>query len=174
MRRPLQCDGKLLSPDKRRCAAPGPAHTHRIPRPVLTPCQGSSQTPSPQSGVLVSALRLAGGGGVLRRPADGFPSFLPPPPPAAVSPALSRSALRARDALVLEHLPLADALASAAAGRLFPPVEREDLIQVAIEALVRCAPHCRAGEPAGPYLRRCIAGAHQCPHRNSIGLRNYI
>jgi hypothetical protein len=29
-------------------------------------------------------------------------------------PALSRSALRARDALVLEHLPLADAIASAA------------------------------------------------------------
>ncbi|MFN9659254.1 MAG: hypothetical protein ACK6BC_02585 [Cyanobacteriota bacterium] len=29
------------------------------------------------------------------------------------SPRLSRSALRARDALVLEHLPLADALASA-------------------------------------------------------------
>jgi len=43
-------------------------------------------------------------------------------------PALSRSALRARDALVLEHLPLADAIASRTAGRLFPLVEREDLI----------------------------------------------
>jgi DNA-directed RNA polymerase specialized sigma subunit len=49
------------------------------------------------------------------------------------SPALSRSALRARDALVLEHLPLADAIASVAARRLFPLVEREDLIQVARE-----------------------------------------
>jgi hypothetical protein len=62
--------------------APGPAHTHRLPRPVLTP-------------------------------------------------RLSRSALRARDALVLEHLPLADSLATAAARRLFPLVVREDLIQVA-------------------------------------------
>jgi RNA polymerase sigma-B factor len=50
--------------------------------------------------------------------------------------ALSRSALRARDALVLEHLPLAVAerfreavaIASAMARRLFPLVEREDLI----------------------------------------------
>ncbi len=50
--------------------------------------------------------------------------------------ALSRSALKARDALVLEHLPLADAIASATARRLFPLVEREDLIQVAREALV--------------------------------------
>jgi len=63
---------------------------------------------------------------------------------------LSRSALQARDALVLEHLPLADAIASATARRLFPVVEREDLIQVAREALVRSAPRCRAGEPAGP------------------------
>jgi DNA-directed RNA polymerase specialized sigma subunit len=45
--------------------------------------------------------------------------------------ALSRTALKARDALVLEHLPLADAIASATARRLFPLVEREDLIQVA-------------------------------------------
>ncbi len=55
------------------------------------------------------------------------------------SPALSRSGLRARDALVLEHLPQADALASAAARRLFALVEGEDLIQVAREALVRSA-----------------------------------
>ncbi len=75
--------------------------------------------------------------------------------------ALSRAALKARDALVLEHLPLADAIASATAGRLFPLVEREDLIQVAREALVRSAPRCRTGEPAGPYLRRCISGALQ-------------
>jgi hypothetical protein len=55
--------------------------------------------------------------------------------------ALSRSALKARDALVLEHLPLADAIASVMARRLFPLVEREDLIQVAREALIRSAPH---------------------------------
>jgi RNA polymerase sigma factor (sigma-70 family) len=72
---------------------------------------------------------------------------------------------------VLEHLPLAVAerfraavaLASAAARRLFPLVEREDLIQLAREALVRSAPRCRAGEPAGPYLRRCVTGVLQ-PH----------
>jgi RNA polymerase sigma factor (sigma-70 family) len=91
---------------------------------------------------------------------------------------LSRSALRARDALVLGHLPLAVAerfraavaLASAAARRLFPLVERQDLIQVAREALVRSAPRCRAGEPAGPYLRRCIAGALQHHLRDRVRL----
>ena len=83
---------------------------------------------------------------------------------------VSRSALRARDALVLEHLPLADALASAAARRLFPLVEREDLIQVAREALVRSAPHCRAGEPPAPYLRRCITGALQHHLRDRVRL----
>ena len=83
---------------------------------------------------------------------------------------LSRSALRARNALVLEHLPLADALASAAARRLFPLVEREDLIQVAREALVRSTPRCRAGEPAWPYLRRCIAGALQHHLRDRVRL----
>jgi RNA polymerase sigma-B factor len=83
---------------------------------------------------------------------------------------LSRSALNARDALVLEHLPLADAIASAAARRLFPLVEREDLIQVAREALVRSAPRCRAGEPAAPYLRRCISGALQHHLRDRVRL----
>ena len=83
---------------------------------------------------------------------------------------LSRSALRARNALVLEHLPLADALASATARRLFPLVEREDLIQVAREALVRSAPRCRAGEPAAPYLRRCITGALQHHLRDRVRL----
>ena len=86
------------------------------------------------------------------------------------SPLLSRSALRARNALVLEHLPLADALASAAARRLFPLVEREDLIQVAREALVRSAPRCRAGEPPAPYLRRCITGALQHHLRDRVRL----
>ncbi len=83
---------------------------------------------------------------------------------------LSRTALRARDALVLEHLPLADAVASAAARRLFPLVEREDLIQVAREALVRSAPRCRVGEPAEPYLRRCIQGALQHHLRDRVRL----
>jgi RNA polymerase sigma factor (sigma-70 family) len=69
--------------------------------------------------------------------------------------------LRARDALALEHLPLADAIASALARRLFPLVEREDLIQLAREALVRSAPRWRAGEPAAPYLRPSITGALQ-------------
>ena len=84
--------------------------------------------------------------------------------------ALSRSALKARDALVLEHLPLADAIASATARRLFPLVEREDLIQVAREALVRSAPRCRASEPAAPYLRRCITGALQHHLRDRVRL----
>ena len=107
----------------------------------------------------------------------GFSAVLPMASPASSlrrrqeqSPALSRSALRARDALVLEHLSLADALASATARRLFPLVEREDLIQVAREALVRSAPRCRAGEPAGPYLRRCIAGALQHHLRDRVRL----
>ncbi|MCS5691768.1 sigma-70 family RNA polymerase sigma factor [Cyanobium sp. FGCU-6] len=86
------------------------------------------------------------------------------------SPAFSRSALKARDALVLEHLPLADAIASATARRLFPLVEREDLIQVAREALVRSALRCRAGEPAGSYLRRCITGALQHHLRDRVRL----
>ena len=68
-------------------------------------------------------------------------------------------ALQARDALVLQHLPLADAIASAAAHRLFPLVERDDLLQVAREALVRSIPRLRSGEPAERYLRRCIQGA---------------
>ena len=71
---------------------------------------------------------------------------------------------------MLEHLPLADSIASAMARRLFPLVEREDLIQVAREALVRSAPRCRAGEPAGPYLRRCITGALQHHLRDRVRL----
>jgi len=89
---------------------------------------------------------------------------------ASPSSSLSRSALRARNALVLEHLPLADSIASAAAWRLFPLVEREDLIQVAREALVRSVHRCRSGEPAGPYLRRCITGALQHHLRDRVRL----
>jgi RNA polymerase sigma factor (sigma-70 family) len=122
----------------------------------------------PVSGVLVTALRPAGGGGVLRRPQMASP--LSPSRRKQQSPALSRSTLRARNALVLEHLPLADAIASATARRLFPLVEREDLIQVAREALVRSAPRCMAGEPAAPYLRRCITGALQHHLRDRVRL----
>ena len=120
------------------------------------------------SGVLAVALRPAGGGGVFRRPS--MASLASPSRSKQQPPALSRSALRARNALVLEHLPLADAIASATARRLFPLVEREDLIQVAREALVRSAPRCRAGEPAGPYLRRCITGALQHHLRDRVRL----
>jgi RNA polymerase sigma-B factor len=97
----------------------------------------------------------------------GFFAVFPMASPAS---SLSRSALRARDALVLKHLPLADAIATAAARRLFPLVEREDLIQVAREALVRSAPRCRAGEPPAPYLRRCISGALQHHLRDRVRL----
>ena len=83
---------------------------------------------------------------------------------------LSRSAIKARNALVLGHLPLADAIASATTRRLGPLVEREDLIQVAREALVRSAPRYRAGEPAGPYLRRCITGGLQHHVRDLVRL----
>jgi RNA polymerase sigma factor (sigma-70 family) len=38
------------------------------------------------------------------------------------------------------------------------------------EALVRSAPRCRAGEPAGPYLRRCITGALQHHLRDRVRL----
>ena len=123
----------------------------------------------PRGGVLATALRPAGGGGVLRRPqmaSLSSPSRRQKP----AGQALSRSALKARDALVLEHLPLADAIASATARRLFPLVEREDLTQVAREALVRSAPRCRAGEPAAPYLRRCITGALQHHLRDRVRL----
>jgi len=84
--------------------------------------------------------------------------------------ALRGHALKARNELVLKHLPLADAIASVTARRLFPLVEREDLIQVAREALVRSAPRCRAGEPAEPYLRRCIQGALQHHLRDRVRL----
>jgi len=122
----------------------------------------------PASGVLAAALRPAGGGGVLRRPQMASP--LSPSRRKQQAQSLSRSALKARNALVLEHLPLADAIASVMARRLFPLVEREDLIQVAREALVRSAPRCRAGEPAEPYLRRCITGALQHHLRDRVRL----
>ena len=98
-------------------------------------------------------------------------SFRHQQPIAARQPqALSRSALKARDAVVLEHLPLADAIASASARRLLPLVERDDLIQVARDALVSSAERCRSGEPAEPYLRRCITGALQHHLRDRVRL----
>ena len=69
---------------------------------------------------------------------------------------------------MLERLPLADAIASVMVRRLFPLVKREDLIQVAREALVRSAPLCRAGEPPAPYLRRYISGALQRHLRDRV------
>jgi hypothetical protein len=143
--------------------APGPAHTHRIP----------SVRPHAASRIGPGALRCrASLPRHCGRPLGvGFSAVLPMASPASSlrrrqqSTPLTRSALRARDALVLDHLPLADALASAAARRLFPLVEREDLIQVAREALVRFAPRCRAGEPPAPDLRRCITGGFEANSR---------
>ena len=95
------------------------------PHPLASPHAASRIGPGVLRG-RASLLRRFG------RPVGvGFFAVLPMASPAS---SLSRSALRARDALVLHHLPLADALASAAARRLFPLVEREDLIQVAREA----------------------------------------
>jgi RNA polymerase sigma-B factor len=71
---------------------------------------------------------------------------------------------------VLEHLSLADALASAAARLLFPLMEREDRIQMACEAQVRSAPRLRAGKPPASYLRSCINGALQHHLRDRIRL----
>ena len=41
---------------------------------------------------------------------------------------------------------------------------------MASEALVRSALRCRAGEPAAPYLRRCITGALQHHLRDRVRL----
>jgi hypothetical protein len=84
---------------------------------------------------------------------------------ASPASSLSCSALRAHDALVLEHLPLADSIASAAARRLFPLVEREDLIKVAREALVR-SPHPDA-ERAG---RQRLCASNVAPPISGVNL----
>jgi RNA polymerase sigma factor (sigma-70 family) len=156
----------------------GPRSGAHPPDPSASPHAASrnGQGRPPVSGALATALRPAGVGWVLRRLQMASP--LSPSRRQQQPTLLSRSALRARDALVLGHLPLAVAerfraavaLASAAARRLFPLVERQDLIQVAREALVRSAPRCRAGEPAEPYLRRCIAGALQHHLRDRVRL----
>jgi hypothetical protein len=96
----------------------------------------------------------------------GFFAVLPMASPAC---SLSRSALRARDALVLEHLPLADSIASAAARRLFPLVEREDLIQVAREGpcalrsplqVHRTPPGMASWIPAAMVRSRCSSNIY--------------
>ena len=68
------------------------------------------------------------------------------------------SPLAQRDALVLAHLSLADAIASSFFRRYRDLVEREDLIQVARLELVRAAARVVGDQPV-PYLRHCITGA---------------
>jgi RNA polymerase sigma-B factor len=70
---------------------------------------------------------------------------------------------------VRAHLALADAIAGAMARRLAPLVERDDLIQIAREALVRSAARCDTTRAPAPYLRRCIKGA--LLHHLSDGVR---
>jgi hypothetical protein len=103
--RGLDDPGLVICSTRRVEMANGPAHTHRIPRPILTPRQGSSRAhlEALPRGVLVSALRPACGGGVLRRHADGYPRFLPQPLghagslfPGAGAPAPGRCRCRCR------------------------------------------------------------------------------
>jgi RNA polymerase sigma factor (sigma-70 family) len=61
---------------------------------------------------------------------------------------------------VLEHLALADGIATGFARRYDDLVERDDLIQEARLELVRAAARCRGNRPQ-PYLRRCIKGTLQ-------------
>jgi RNA polymerase sigma-B factor len=63
-----------------------------------------------------------------------------------------------RDALVREHLSLADRLAGSLCRRYADLVELEDLRQEARLELVRAAARCQGSQPE-PYLRRCISGA---------------
>jgi len=81
-----------------------------------------------------------------------------------------RPQLSQRDALALQHLPLADALARAFARRFHPLLEQDDLIQIAREALLRAAARCKADYPPEPYLRRCIQGALQHHLRDGVRL----
>lgn len=63
-----------------------------------------------------------------------------------------------RDALVRQHLPLADQLAAGFHRRYADLVELDDLRQEARLELVRAAARCQGPQPE-PYLRRCISGA---------------
>jgi RNA polymerase sigma factor (sigma-70 family) len=67
---------------------------------------------------------------------------------------------RHRDALVLEHLAVADGIAAGFHRRYRDLLELDDLRQEARLELVRAAARCQGGRPV-PYLRRCIRGALQ-------------
>jgi len=75
-----------------------------------------------------------------------------------------------RDAIALAHLSLADQIASAAARRFRGLLDRDDLIQIAREALLHSAACCDANRPPQPYLRRCITGAIQRHIRDGVRL----
>ena len=64
-----------------------------------------------------------------------------------------------RDAIALSHLHLADSIAAAFARRFSPLIERDDLTQIAREALLHAAARCQTSRNPAPYLRRCIQGA---------------
>lgn len=64
-----------------------------------------------------------------------------------------------RDAIALAHLHLADSIAAAFHRRFSPLLERDDLIQIAREALLLSASRCDSSRNPAPYLRRCIHGA---------------
>jgi RNA polymerase sigma factor (sigma-70 family) len=78
--------------------------------------------------------------------------------------------LMRRDAIALAHLSLADQIASATARRLRGLLDRDDLIQIAREALLHAAARCDANRPPEPYLRRCITGAIQRHIRDGVRL----
>ncbi len=63
-----------------------------------------------------------------------------------------------RDALVRQHLALADRIAAGFHRRYVELVELDDLRQEARLELVRAAARCQGSRPE-PYLRRCIQGA---------------
>ena len=97
-----------------------------------------------RTGVLVGAGRpgrRGGGSGLARRQA----------PPA-------RCPRGDRDALVQQHLPLADGIARSFCRRYGDLVELDDLRQEARLELVRAAARC-CGDRPGPFLQRCVAGA---------------
>jgi len=70
-----------------------------------------------------------------------------------------------RDALVHQHLPLADGIARSFCRRYGDLVELDDLRQEARLELVWAAARCR-GERPEPFLQRCIAGALRHHIRN--------